>query len=204
MVSIKNITFLYIGTLLLCGYHSFGQSIKVDQGAFKIEIIHARKLKKVQASTNVILLSDELKTVFVKLRMSTTDEERHYFDINKFSLLEDENKLRIRPMSISYQEFTAYMGFDRLSFELLDFKSFDIKYKPELKDSFNDFRFEGYSVMEIPMNYGGLRKPKNYVSYYKPQKFKSKKLNFFFSFPRDCKKGTLYYGEEKIAILRFK
>lgn len=195
--------FRYLVLFVLC-YNSFGQTKSVENNKFNIELIHSRKLSKIQASTNVILQSDKLKTVYIKLRMSANDESKSYFDINKFSLIEENNKLRIRPISISYQEFTAYRGFNRLSSSPLDFKNIDIRYEPEINDSFKDYEFNGFSVLEIPHNYGGYRKEKLHVSYFKPQSFKTKKLNFFFPFPKDCEKGILYYGKEKIATVQFR
>ena len=50
---------------------------------------------------------DEVKKEFTQIRILTGE-----FDINKFILLDTINKLKIRAIDISYQNFTAYTDFD--------------------------------------------------------------------------------------------
>ena len=120
-----------------------------------------------------------------------------------FSLVDEKNKIRSRPFAISYQQLTAYVGFWRLVHEPLNYKSFDLKYKPEIHDSFHDYDLNEFTTLEIPVNYGSFKNPKNYVVYFEPQKFKSKNLNFFFPFLIEMDEGTLYYGDETVADLNF-
>jgi|GEM_PF-5883837 len=182
----------------------FSQTAVVDDGQFELELIHARKLNKIQASTNVIMRSKTCKTIYVKLRMTASSGKRKAFDINKFSLVDETNKIRCRPMNISYQVFTAYSGFYKLVKEPLKRKNINLRYEPKIVDTFENYDFNEYTNLEVPVDYDGWGKQKNQVVYFKPQKFKTKKLNFFFPYLKDVKTGTLYYGDKKVAELQFK
>jgi len=194
---------LVLFLLLQLGTPVFSQTL-VNQGQFNFELIHARKLNKMQASTRIILKSKDLKTVYIKLRMSTISGEKEMFDVNKFSLVDETHKLRSRPMDVSYQAFTAYLGFNKLVKEPLKKNLAGFEYEPEIEDSFEEFDFEGYTQFAVPIDYDGWGRRKNLIVYFKPQEFKSKKLNFFFPYPKSIKKGSLYYGNEKIAEVTFK
>jgi len=194
----------YILVLFTLAVISISSQTLVAQGEFNFELIHARKLNKIQASTRANLKSKELKTVFIKLQMSTKSGVRELFDINRFSLVNETHKLRSRPIDISYQAFTAYMSFNKLTKEPVKSNIGGPVYERNIDDSFEKFSFEGYTVCEVPMDYLSWGKRKNLIIYFKPKKFKSKKLNFFFPFPKSIKKGTLYYGKEKIAEVAFK
>ncbi|WP_111307637.1 hypothetical protein [Confluentibacter sediminis] len=184
---------------------SFGQIIRTSDNQYDIEINAARKLKKVQISTRIIVDSDKLKTIFIKVEMSSTSKEKKEFDVNKFILLDTVNKLKIRPVDISYQNATAYTGFEKLvkNPNSFDLKNSILKYDPSVPDSFENFNFDGFNTLEIPINFGNKNKPRAFILYFKPQNFKSKKIVFFFPFPKSINSGILYYGNEKIATLTF-
>lgn len=139
----------------------FSQTAIVDDGQFELELMDASKLNKIQASTNVILRSKTCKTIYLKLRMTASSGKKTAFDINKFSLVDKANKIRSRPMNIPYQVFTAYSGFYKLVKEPLKHKNIHLKYKPEIVDSFENHDFDGYTDLEVPVDYDGGGKQKN-------------------------------------------
>lgn len=202
-MSDRSISILLRLIVFLIYSNGFSQTIAIDEGQFELELIHSKKLNKIQASTNVILRSKTCKTVYVKLRMTTSSSKKEWFDINKFSLIDDTHKLRSRPMNISYQIFTAYSGFYKLVKEPLKGKNINLKYEPNIEDSFEYYDFDGYTNLEVSVDYDGWGKQKKQVVYFKPQKFKTKKLNFFFPFLKEIKSGVLFYGNEKVAELNF-
>lgn len=205
MLKLKIKSFAILAIFFLISLFSFSQVIQTKDKEFNIEILADRKLKKVQLSTLKILQSDKLKTVFIKIDMSSIDKSKREFDVNKFILLDTVNKLKIRAMDISYQNFSAYTNFDILTKKNHSFnpKHSILTYDPSIPDSFESYNFEGFDTLEIPINYGSNKRPEPHIIYYKPKKFKSKKVAFFFPFPKDENKGVLYYGNQKIATLNF-
>ena len=205
MINSKNKLYTLIALFFLISFSSFCQTIQTADKEFNIEILASRKLKKIQISTLKILRSDKLKTVFIKLDMVSVDNSEKDFDVNKFILLDTVNKLKIRALDISFQNFSAYTNFANLSKENHSFnpKRSIITYDPSIPDSFENYNFKNFQTLEIPINYGTNKKPEPHIIYYKPKKFKSKKLVFFFPFPTNEKEGVLYYGNQKIAVLNF-
>ncbi|WP_299532896.1 hypothetical protein [Ulvibacterium sp.] len=145
-----------------------------------------------------------MKTIFVKLRMTAKNGKRQLFDINKFSLIDETHRIRSRPMDISCQTFTAFENFVKLLKHPPKKKNSVLPYNPEIKDSFSEYTFEDYDNLEIPLDYDGWGKRENQVIYFKPRKFKTKKLNFFFPFPKSSTSGILYYGDEIVGKVKFK
>lgn len=190
--------------LLLSGFLVNSQEISIDKNEFNIEILHARKLGKIQIATNVILKSKILKTISLKIRATSKNGEKELLDINKFSLVDEENRTRSRPINVSVQSFTKYFSLTKLVQAPLKKKNFHLRYDPTIIDSFKDFDFNGYALIEIPVDYDGWGKQEKQVVYFKPEAFKSKRVNFFFPFLTEGKKGNLYYGKKKIAELDFK
>lgn len=182
----------------------YTQNTNVEKGKFELELIHARKLSKIQANTSIILKSDKLKTIFIKLRMTAKNGKRQLFDINKFSLVDDTHMIRSRPIDISCQTFTAFENFGKLLKDPPKKKNSILPYNPAIKDSFTEYKFEGYNALEIPLDYDGWGKRENQIIYFRPRKFKTKKLNFFFPFPKKSTSGILYYGDEMVARVKFK
>ncbi|MEL1242261.1 hypothetical protein [Flavobacterium flavipallidum] len=205
MLKTKNKQFYVLVIFFLISFSSFCQVIQTTDKEFSIEILAARKLKKIQLSTLKILQSDKLKTVFIKIDMSSVDKNKKEFDVNKFILLDTVNKLKIRAMDISYQNFSAYTNFGILTKKNHSFnpKHSILTYDPSITDSFESYNFEDFYSLEIPINYGSNKKPELHIIYYKPKKFKSKKIVFFFPFPKEENNGVLYYGNQKIATLNF-
>jgi hypothetical protein len=206
MLKYKNKTKYFFAYLFLFTSFSFSQEIETNDKEFKIEIIKVKKLKKIQISTTTILDSDYLKTIFIKLKMTSIDNTKKEFDVNKFILLDTTNKLKIRALDVSYQKFTAYVGFSILTKKPHTFneKHSILTYNTSIPDSFEKYNFEGFSTIETPINFGTRRKPEPHVIYYEPEKYKSKKLIFHFPFPKEINQGVLYYGNQKIADLKFK
>lgn len=190
--------------VLIISLYSSGQKTTIENEQFNIEILHARKLGKIQIATNVILKSKVLKTISVKLRTVSKSGEKVIFDINKFSLIDEENKTRSRPMNVSAQTFTKYFSLTKLVHSPLEKRNFYLEYDPSITDTFNNYDFDDYTTIEIPVDYDGWGKQDHQIVYFKPERFKDKRVNFFFPFLKKSAKGSLYYGDKKIADLNFK
>ncbi len=199
----KQLTFIFFVSIFTLVQEINCQKKQVEGGLYLIEIKFARKLRKVQLSTDIILKSDLLKTVFIKVKMETSDGEKRVFDVNKFSLVDNTNKVRSRPLSISYQELTKYYGFEKLTKEPITTNKGVLNYDKGILDSFDNYSFEGYKKLEVPVNYGTIKNPQLHIVYFKPKNFKKRKINLFFPFIAKQNNGTLFYGKEKIAELIF-
>ena len=146
MLKLKTKSSTLFATFFLFSLFSFSQIIQTKDMQFNIEITSARKLKKIQLSTLTILQSEKLKTVFIKIDMSSVDGKKKEFVVNKFILLDTINKLKIRAIDISYQNFTAYSSFDIMTKKKHSFnpKHSILNYDTSIPDSFENYNFEGF------------------------------------------------------------
>lgn len=146
-------------------------------------------------------------------------------DINAFSLIDTEKKLRFRLVNYRGWKGTSTIGFghDNKSYlkkEILNSKGkrFRLipKFDPSIEDSFGEFKFEGYKNIEIPRYFTSLNKNLtnvilsrkrniNSVVYYPHSKFKTVLAEFTFPCTDIESSGNyeLYYGETFVSKLIF-
>src|SRR5690554_6070987 len=141
-------------------------------------------------------------------------------DINAFSLIDTVNKMRYRINEYIGYQGVSIMGSGYTSKMYLKKNLKDRKGKPykgipkydkSVTDSFNDFDFEGYTNMEVPIRFGTNRslaaefsgKKKEIIStvYYSPTKMNQFTAEIYFivhnSFPETHLE--LYYGKQLIS-----
>jgi len=199
----KNITiiFLFLTTI------AFSQKLKVENDEIEIQYHWTREIVKNSIWTSVKLNSDNsksLKNIYVKLKMTSTNKKEKEFEINKFILIDDKNKLKIRPNNISYQVVAQVYPFQKLSTDKdINVEKYKLQYNSEVKDYFKEYEFSGYETLEIPINYNTKENPELHITYFKPLPFKKKKISLFYAVPSNINNATLYYGNEKIANLKF-
>jgi hypothetical protein len=181
----------------------FCQRFYIDEGKFYIEIL-GTEVTSFNASNTTRSKSKTLKTVHIRLKMATTDGEYALFDINKFSLIDESNKLRIRPIDVAHRMVMRELSFPRLATRPLEKPHPEVSEDISVVDSFYESEFDGYEIIETPLAFGNLFKSQSQVTYFRPGTYRSKKLDFYFPFPKSSSIGVLYYGEEKVAIVVFK
>ncbi|WP_144959547.1 hypothetical protein [Gillisia sp. Hel_I_86] len=129
--------------------------------------------------------------------------EQDDFDPNKFYLVSDKYKTRVRPIDVrrNYAVGWIYIGFGHLvNFQPEDKRLNEwVSYKPEIKNTFNNFKVEGYKDICPNINFGTKKKPKMISPYLDHKELKSCKIDLCFSSPKDLKNFRIYYGNELIA-----
>src|SRR5690554_1026705 len=140
-------------------------------------------------------------------------------DINAFSLIDTVNKMRYRINEYIGYQGVSIMGSGYTSKMYLKKNLKDRKGKPykgipkydkSVTDSFEDFIFEGYTNIEVPINFGSKKShsisPDNKEDiistvYYSPTKMNQFTAEIYFivhnSFPNSHLE--LYYGKELIS-----
>jgi hypothetical protein len=140
--------------------------------------------------------------------MKSLSGNKEMFDPNKFYVVSEKYKTRIRPLDIrhNYAAGWIYIGFDKL----VDFDPTDkglskwLSYKPEVKDTFEDFQIVDYQDVSPKINFGTTKKPKIASPYMEPKELKSCKVDLYFSLPLDFKDLQVYYGSQLILDTEIK
>lgn len=162
--------------------------------------------------TNVYSKSKKLIQYRIKVRIEMIDNEKRPFDPNKFSIVDEQNKIRLRPVDIANSNYLNQWHLNRLIKNKPNYKSLEDRYKPDIKDTFLDYEFEGITNVCIPINYEAydkfkisLKNPKTvaHESYFEPRDFRKQNLNLYFFIPVNSEITTLFYGNKKIADIKF-
>jgi len=180
---------------------TLNSQVIVENNKIGLEFLKAKKLSALQGHTLIKIKSREIKTVMVKIKMNTLTDVKELIDINKFYLIDDKTKSKIKLIDASFLEVTQYFNFTKLvdeKYASLAKKHSYFSFDSSVRDTFYDYDIDGYNNIVFPINFGTKRKPKECIIYYKPKKFKKKKLILFFPFLKSSKNTTLYYGNEEI------
>jgi len=186
----------------------------VYNDSLKIVFKKSKKISNSYLLTNVKLKSRELIRIMVRCDLKGIYKQG--VDINPFSLLDTENKLRYRIAEyFGYKKGVSLfthgdLGRTYLKREILNKKGKQYKFLPKydesIPDSFNDFVFEGYTNIEIPTNYGSSKNNKFVsVKYYRKSKksrFRSD-LQFAIFINKKKPKLKLYYGNKFISDIYY-
>ena len=179
--------------------------------------IHYRKTKKASQSigmvTNVRTKSKEVVQYNIKIRVEMLDNKKRAFDANKFSLINYQDSVRLRPIDVAYTNLTDKWHFYKLIKNKPKYKSLEKRYNPEIKDTFLDYEFEGINNLTIPICYEAYDKLKIsfknpdrecHESYFEPKDLRKRNVNIYFPMLKSAKNATLYYGNTKIAEINLK
>lgn len=189
---------------LLSTYMVSSQRFAIENEKFYIEILRANITDIFNTSSSMKLKSKTFNTAHIQLHMSTSNGDYALFNINKFSLVDESNKLRIRPIDVAQRMATRQLSFPRLATEPMTIKHPEIEEDISVPDAFNFYDFQGYELLEIPMEFSSWGNKASQVLYFRPGMFKKRKLDFYFPFPKSSSIGVLYYGDEKVAIVVFR
>ena len=149
----RNILFIIV---LIISQVLFSQEKKLGDG----QSIEIRKTKIEKG--NIKSSSDEkIKVLIVKFLITSSNKEP--VDINAFSLLDIENKIRYRLIRYQSHKGKSIAGFKHsndsyLKTEILNDngKPYKLlpKYDPTIKDSFDNYNMEGFINCEMPLDFG--------------------------------------------------
>lgn len=180
-----------------------------ENNTIGIDYLSSKKVSnKLHLNSSTRINSKEIQKISVKCKFKSLDKER--IDINKVSLLDIKNKIRYRPTDISYQPIAGYMGYVKLMKAdlkkkgLIGYHNLGAYYDPEIKDTFEDFEFEGFTDFALPYNFWNEKNPLIGEVYFAPHKFKKFKALIFFPILKKAKNPEfeLYYGNERVAEIK--
>lgn len=186
----------------------FCQEVKVANGNLSVDFKTSKKVSNtLNLNSTSKIKSKELQKISVKCKVESLNKE--VVDINKFSLVDHKNKLRYRPTDISFQPVMGYLVYEKLFKEDVNYGNMakhqaGIQYKPEIKDSYNDYAITDYVDVQIPMTFAvGFGKQKTSIVYFEPHNYRNFQALFFFAIVEDAKNPDLvfYYGNEKITSI---
>lgn len=171
----------------------YGQAIQVDK-TFQLEVkkVDQRsRLFQMHFKGYYIRIPEDSKKIQFKLKATSLTNEKETFNPNNLYVVLRDLKLRLRPfdgdfiqlVDVKPDEKTPYYGY---------------KYKPEVPDTFKDYKMEGFKDIETCLNYGTERKPHEIPIYFNAREMKSETFNIYFAMPKNQTYGELYYGNVKL------
>lgn len=194
----------YFILILICafGLNSFSQEY-INSDNFKFKYIRADRATFGNYNYTVKTMSEDVEKIKVRFKMKSISGKKENFDPNKFYLVADDFKLRMKPMDLrhNYGVGMMYIGFDYL----VDFQPTELRYrewlmyKPEITDTFYDYKIEGYTDVVPNINFGTQREPKIVSPYLDHRELKSCKIDVYFSLPKDLKSFKVYYGNQLLS-----
>lgn len=192
----------------------FYSQIEIKEDNLTIEYAKAKKASQlIGAVTNVRTKSKEIVQYNIKVRIEMIDNKIRPFDANKFSLIDHQDKMRLRPLSVTYTNLTDKWYFIQLIKNNPKYKSLEKRYKPDVKDTFLDYDFEGITNLTIPICYEAydeykisFKNPDKecHESYFEPKELRKRNINLYFPMLKSVESATLYYGYTKIADIKLK
>jgi len=200
--------------LITLGYNISNAQKKIIDGNIQINFKKAKKAPKLFYTVqNVKVKGENIKKIMVRCKIKSKNKEA--VDVNPFSLIDKSNKVRYRMVEfVGYKPVSfglpTYQGKEILKKNLVNKKGRPFmnlpKYDPTIKDTFNNFDFEGYKIIESAINFRTKKKPLLSVTYYAPITMNSFIADAFFVIQKFEKKPNfeLYYGNEKIADIKIK
>jgi hypothetical protein len=197
----KALIIVGIFTILL-SHKSCSQKSTTEKDSVEITFVKNNKLKTKYPKTYIGKMLNGFRITVLEVDIKILDLKKGEFDPNKFYLVSKKPKFRYRPLDI----FIAESKKEWSRFELVTKKkpketsNMQETYDPNIKDTYLDYKITGVSGIKIPVNLGNAQVPDTHVFHFKPKAINdSKVLIYFYISSEVIKRGTLYYGNEKIA-----
>lgn len=191
----------------------FYAQIKIQEDNLTIEYEKTKKASQfIGVVTNVRTKTEKIVQYNIKVRIEMLDNKKRLFDPNKFSLIDYQDSLRLRPIDVAYTNFTDKWHFTKLIKNKPNYKSLEHRYNPDIKDTFLDYEFKGITNCTIPIKYEAYDKykisfknPKKvaHETYFEPKELRKRNINLYFPILKSTKNATLFYGDTKIEDITF-
>ena len=195
--------------IFLFSFQLIAQTTIVDnrfEFKFKKAIKNSRNFE-VHTSEYFIKANKDQKKIQIRFKIKSLSRKKEDFDPNKFYLVSDTYKKRLRPIDMKHNfAMSTYIGFDKLINEPhKDRKEvYWYNYKPEIKDTFLEYPIAGYEDIDNCINFGTKRKSRNKSIYFDHKQLKSNTVDVYFIVPKSFKTGKLYFGEALVADFKVK
>lgn len=191
----------------------FTLNIQAQNDDIKIKIVKAKLVDNVSVFglRELKVTSDDFKKVMIKTKISSSLENRT--KLSGFSLVDTINKIRYR--LADYKGYVAFIGEPEFvpytKTELFNEKGKKMDwyglppYDTSVTDYFDKFDKEGYTNIEIPINFGTKEKPNLSVVYFGETEYEDFTAELFFAVFEKYKDldYELYYMDKKIADIKF-
>jgi hypothetical protein len=213
----KFICFIFLALFSISNFYSQEKQLP----EFDIKKLAVIGGHNITFSDNPIWISLEDKSLdFFAIMCKIAKNKDEDIDVNKFSIVDHQNKLRYRMIDCIPLVYTA-SGIDggkryvtEIAWENKEHNVYNLRptrerifYNPEVHDSFEDYNLEGYQNVLHETNFGSKRKAVKAEIYYSPITYKNKmKVYFRFAVKRHHKNQLfdLYYGDEKVFEIKRK
>lgn len=155
---------------------------------------------------------DRLKKVMIKTRITSPSDNKT--KLSAFSLLDTKNKIRYR-----LADYKGYRAALMEEPELIPYRKEKVfnekgkelngnwlpEYNESEKDYFNDYNLDGYTNLEVPINFGTNQKPQPSIVYFGETEHDDFTAELFFTILIENKEADyeLYYKDEKVFDIRF-
>lgn len=183
---------------------SFGQETQSENYAFRyIKSKENSKIIEGNTSNYFINIPKGQKKIQIRFKMESLSGRREDFDPNKFYLVSDEYKVRVRPIDVKHNTWIGmyFLGFTYLNeYELeQNYINAWVSYDPNVTDTFWNYKINGYQDISPIVNVGTKKKPINISPYFKHKKLRACRIDVYFSVPEEFEKGKIYFGENVIS-----
>lgn len=202
-----------IGFLFLFCILSFQVSlsqISIEDGNSTIEVRKVKKNGKFELHTSRYFISagPDSKKVQIRIKLEAANGEKNMIDPNKFYLVLDDYKIRLRVVDLKYPFAFASIAFERLIKEderdLGNTAWGGYAQGKGVPDSFVDYSIAGYKDIDATLNFGTEKQPITRTIYYRPNDIKSSLLDIYFMMPKEAKEAQFFYGEIKLSDITVK
>lgn len=205
---------IFIAILIFSFQSISGQTVIIND-TLEIEFKKTKSISNSYLHSNVKMKkSEDAKRILVRCDLKSLFKKP--VDINAFSLIDTENKLRYRIVTyFGYKKgpslFThGDLGRVYLKKEVLNKRGKQYKFLPpydeSIPDSFETYKFENYVNVEVPMRYYNMVSGEVIsVIYYSPSQKTNFRADMQFVVLTNQKKPKLelYYGNEFISVIEF-
>lgn len=200
---------LFFLILLLTSSYIIQGQTNIKEG-IKIKVLKSRQVlnSSILQTSQVKVKSNKLTRIMIKAKIRSKSSNKA--KISAFSLLDTKNMVRYRLADykgyagiIGYPEYIPFLKTKltgRKGRKLINAPPFDASEK----DYFLLSDFDGYSNLEIPVNFGTNQNPKPSVIYFGETSFKNFTAELFFAI-LTIHKGSnfeLYYKNEKVSDIK--
>ncbi|PKA84532.1 hypothetical protein ATE92_2728 [Ulvibacter sp. MAR_2010_11] len=202
----KKICFIFLLIAVTQGNYA---QVLIEDGKSAIEVKKAKKNGKWEVTTSRYTISagKNSKKVQIRVKLASQTGEKVIIDPNKFYLVVDNYKIRVRPVDLKYPFALASIAFVRLIKED-EYGSGNTarggyNKNDEVVDTFKDYAIPGYLDIETTLNFGSENKPRIKTIYYQPNDIENSLVDIYFMLPKDVMQFSFYYGDilvEKILI----
>ena len=186
----------------------FAQTIILDD-MFELEfkkVVKNSRFFEIHTSS-VVTASKGSKKIQFRFKLRSLTKEKEDFDPNKFYMITETYKKRVRPADAKFSYHGVVNEFDILVNNELtekEKKKHLYSYDPSVIDTFHKYKREGYDDINTSLNFGTKRKPDNKEIYFDHWDLRTSTIDIYFGVPMELTEGTIYYGSEKIIDFQVK